>query len=286
MNKNFKTIAIISSFDPITKEEIKIIKNNKNCFFNFYFLEGEESIENRINMIKIIIDGDNTSFFDYKKSHKFDEDKIYKITNKSKNNLKELKSIKTDPKVVEYILKNRLYFMKKIINFYKPERLEHAISVAILANKIASSNHIKNNGEYFIAGILHDLGKNTNNEDAIKIIDEKFNKFLPLEPWEYHQFVGAYLAEKLFPKVPKNCINAIKFHTTGKSKMTKIEKIIFSADDIEPLRNYDSSYLINACLKNYDFGFRYTLREVIAFNSGNGNKPSKLGNECQKQYID
>ena len=53
-----------------------------------------------------------------------------------------------------------------------------------------------------------------------------------------HGPVGAWIAEKEFGVTDEDILNAIRYHTTGRAEMCKLEKIIFIADMIEPNRKF------------------------------------------------
>jgi predicted HD superfamily hydrolase involved in NAD metabolism len=54
----------------------------------------------------------------------------------------------------------------------------------------------------------------------------------------WHAPVGAYLVEKEVGIVDAEIIDAIRFHTSGRPKMTMLEKVIYVADYIEPGRHF------------------------------------------------
>ena len=52
-----------------------------------------------------------------------------------------------------------------------------------------------------------------------------------------HAKLGAYIAEEKYDIVDPEILSSIVWHTTGKPAMTKLEKIVYIADYIEPLRD-------------------------------------------------
>ena len=54
-----------------------------------------------------------------------------------------------------------------------------------------------------------------------------------------HGPVGAWIAENEFHITNEDILNAIRYHTTGRANMSKLEKIIYIADMIEPNRKFD-----------------------------------------------
>lgn len=91
-----------------------------------------------------------------------------------------------------------------------------------------------------IAGLLHDCAKYLTDEELIEkckknqISISKIERKLPNQL--LHAKVGAIIAREKFGIIDENILNAITYHTTGRPAMTKLEKIVFVADYIEPSR--------------------------------------------------
>ena len=64
------------------------------------------------------------------------------------------------------------------------------------------------------------------------------NKIEDKNPFLLHAKVGSFLAMERYGVRDKDVINAILNHTTGRPGMTKLEKIIYIADYIEPNRKH------------------------------------------------
>jgi len=120
----------------------------------------------------------------------------------------------------------------------KESRYRHSIGVEEVAHDLAiiyGYDTIK----ACIAGILHDCARNIEDEELIKEC-ERYH--LPISEIEticaflLHAKVGATYAQHKYGVEDEEIINAILFHTTGRPAMTLLEKIIFTADYIEPYR--------------------------------------------------
>ena len=100
-----------------------------------------------------------------------------------------------------------------ISSFLDEKRYKHCLSVGTLAYKIAISNNLKDPIKYYFAGIVHDIGKNLDNNS------EYINKYLSEE-------------EKKYPKyIPQNKVKQIHKSTKERlerkySKLPKKEKNI------------------------------------------------------------
>lgn len=91
-----------------------------------------------------------------------------------------------------------------------------------------------------LAAIFHDYAKFRPKDEMRKII---VCEGLPEDLLEYnaelwHAPVGAYLAEHEAGITDSEVLSAIRYHTSGRRGMTKLEKIIYLADYIEPGRHF------------------------------------------------
>ena len=120
------------------------------------------------------------------------------------------------------------------------ERFRHSLGVAKTAQELAERNGVDTETA-FLAGILHDYGKNIEPKELIKIAEkqrliidivEKENPFL------LHGPVGAYLIEVELGVSDPQIFEAVYYHTTGKPNMGKLAQIIYIADLIEPNRKF------------------------------------------------
>lgn len=170
------------------------------------------------------------------------------------SNVRNLHDLDVPRAVIDYIAKNDLYYFEKIKTFLKEKRLNHSKVVALLAYDIAKNNNI-NVSKAYIAGILHDIGKEVEEVEKDEIMASYYPEFVSLPRFSYHQFVGEYIAKNIFGITDSEILNAIKFHATGNDDMDSIAKIVYSSDKIDPTRGYDSSDLIKGCYENLDLGF-------------------------------
>lgn len=118
------------------------------------------------------------------------------------------------------------------------------------------------------AAILHDMAKY---EDVAKMEDiiRRENLDLSVVGWGselLHGPIAAYYAQTKFGITDQDVLNAIHYHTTGRAGMSKLEKIIFVADMIEPSRNYPGvERLRNKAQKNLDKAMSACVRHSLRF---------------------
>ncbi|MCQ6273608.1 bis(5'-nucleosyl)-tetraphosphatase (symmetrical) YqeK [Bacillus sp. V3B] len=91
-----------------------------------------------------------------------------------------------------------------------------------------------------LAAIFHDYAKFRDKEEMHSIIiEQQMNKeLLEYNTELWHAPVGAYLVQKEAGITDPEVLDAIRYHTSGRPKMTLLEKIIYLADYIEPGRHF------------------------------------------------
>ena len=189
--------------------------------------------------------------------------------------------------VLNYIEDNELYFFNNIKEYIKGKRLIHSISVARLAYDIALANKLNNPVKAYIAGLLHDIGKEVPKDKALEIMKRDFKEYSDYPAFAYHQFIGSKIAREDF-NADEEVEEAIKFHATGKDNMSVLGRIIYAADKIEPTRGFDSKDLIDACLKDWEKGFIAVLvanREFLLEKKGEVSIDNPLTKACFDFYL-
>ncbi len=120
------------------------------------------------------------------------------------------------------------------------KRLMHSLGVVESATRLAMI-YDEDINKVEIAALLHDCGKCLKKEELLQnvekygiLLDEIEKKELEL----IHGIIGAHLARDIFKVGDEDIFSAIAYHTTGRENMSKLEKIIYLSDFIEPNRNY------------------------------------------------
>lgn len=129
---------------------------------------------------------------------------------------------------------------KKVLKKYlDANRFEHTQGVMDTAACLAM-RYGEDMEKAQIAGLLHDCAKCIPDSKKIKICLKNQIPMTETEqknPFLLHAKVGAYIAKEKYGVEDKEILNAIACHTTGKPDMTLLEKIIYIADYIEPMRS-------------------------------------------------
>ena len=90
-----------------------------------------------------------------------------------------------------------------------------------------------------VAGLLHDCAKELSGKKLIEICRENGEAISETElksPFLLHGKAGACMARDHFGITNPMILDAIRYHTTGRPNMTLLDKIVFTADYIEPGR--------------------------------------------------
>ena len=172
----------------------------------------------------------------------------------------------------------------------KPSRFEHSINVAKTAVNMANAFGINPNQAY-LAGILHDCAKNLSNEELLDICqkhDEPLSDIELSKPqYLLHQIAGVHVAKEKYHVYDNEILDAIRYHTTGKADMTLLEKIIFSADYIEPgrFRQPRLDYLREISTKDIDLLIRCILEDMLEYFKANNEEVEQKTLDAYNYYV-
>ena len=191
----------------------------------------------------------------------------------------------TEP-VYGYILRKGLYGTKTdlkhlspeqlrpiALSYLKPKRMPHVLGAeqeaAFLAEKYGADVTSAR-----IAALLHDCTKKLDMAEQLALceryripLDELERKALKL----LHSKTGAAIARSVFG-VEDAVYDAIWYHTTGKPDMTRLEKILYLADYIEPSRDFPGvEELRKAVYEDLDHGLLLGLSMTIQEMEEMGN---------------
>lgn len=92
------------------------------------------------------------------------------------------------------------------------------------------------------AAIFHDLAKCLTDDQLLTIAQENnlpLNEVTIKEPRLLHGPVSALFMERDYGITDSDILNAVRYHTTGRRNMTRLEMIIYVSDIIEPNRKFD-----------------------------------------------
>ncbi len=131
------------------------------------------------------------------------------------------------------------YLRKEMEENLSAKRYIHTLGVAYTASCLAMA-HGEPIENAMVAGLLHDCAKSMHGSELVAICEKGHLRMTSVERSNptalLHAKAGAYLAEHKYGVTDADMLNAIRYHTTGRPDMSKLEKIIYIADYIEPGR--------------------------------------------------
>ena len=184
-----------------------------------------------------------------------------------------------DPKVEKYIYANYLYMNKSVINYDRfdkvlkarmgEKRYIHSVNVATEAKRLAKK-YGADVEKARLAGILHDITKETPSEEQLIIIQRSYIKLNDVEspsPKLWHAIAGAAFVRYYMGIDDEDIFNAIRYHTSGRANMSVLEKCIFIADFTGAERDYEGveemRSLANKSLEDaMTFGLSFSISDL------------------------
>lgn len=175
-----------------------------------------------------------------------------------------------DPKVLAYIYEHRLYIHNFLQNRLYEKRIQHSLSVAKLCEEIAISHQLDGQKAYLI-GLFHDIAKAMPKEELRKWMEAicPENLHWPTPVW--HGFVGAAILHRIFQIEDQIILEAVYHHVLGSSE-DPYAMIVFCADKLDPLRDYDSQKEIDLCKRDLTLGFQEVHRQQKAYLAKEGQQ--------------
>lgn len=181
--------------------------------------------------------------------------------------------------------------IEKLKSTLKENRYKHTLGVAETAIKLAEKYGCdKDKAE--TAALLHDCAKYMSSETILRkcidynipITDSERNN-----PHLLHAKLGAHYAETEYGIDDEEILEAIRNHTTGRAEMTLLEKIIFTADYIEPGRKdvEKLEFIRKTAYENLDKTVFLILKNTIKYlNSWNAeiDKPTKEAYNYYREF--
>lgn len=138
-----------------------------------------------------------------------------------------------------------MYSDEEIIGILKirlsKKRFTHSVNVAEMAKKLALVHGYKNPEEAYTAGLVHDCCKEISTEEQLAMVKKSRRNVCEAElktPALYHAVAGAYYAETVFGFTNEDFLNSIRYHTTGRANMSRLEEIVYMADLVSVERSF------------------------------------------------
>ncbi|MFD0962207.1 bis(5'-nucleosyl)-tetraphosphatase (symmetrical) YqeK [Paenibacillus chungangensis] len=139
-----------------------------------------------------------------------------------------------------------------------------------------------------LAAILHDVAKYWPVDRMELIISEQHlpGDLLAYDKELWHAPVGAWVAQHEFGVTDNEVLDAIRYHTSGRSGMSKLEKIVWLADYIEPGRDFPGVDRIRELsAKNLEESMLAAFDNTIAFLIAKGKRIYPLTIDARNDLI-
>lgn len=174
---------------------------------------------------------------------------------------------------------------KEIEKSQDEKRFEHTLGVTYTAAVLAMC-HDEDIEKAKIAGLLHDCAKCISDEKKIKLCQKAHMEITEVElrnPFLLHAKAGVCLARDKFGVQDEDILNAILYHTTGRPDMSRLEKIIYIADYMEPSRKQaeDLPDVRRLAFQDLDLTLVRILKDTLFYLREKGNETDPM---TQKTY--
>ena len=101
-----------------------------------------------------------------------------------------------------------------------------------------------------------------------------------------HAKAGAYLAERKYGVSNMDILNAIRYHTTGRPDMSRLEKILYIADYIEPGRKQlaELEMIRRLAFQDLDWTMEKILANTLAYLRTTDNQVDDMTSRTYEYY--
>lgn len=149
------------------------------------------------------------------------------------------------------------------------KRYYHSLCVADEAKRLAEKCGVDTEKAY-LAGLLHDITKNTSKEEHLQIfvqfgiiLNDIENNAQKL----WHAISGAAYVEHILGINDNDIIDAIRYHTTAKAEMSPLGLVLYLADFTSRDRDYPDVEVMRELVDEsfseaYLYALQYTIKDL------------------------
>lgn len=169
------------------------------------------------------------------------------------------------------------------------KRYLHTLGVSYTAACLAMA-HGADMDSAMTAGLLHDCAKPLKGEEQIALCEKNRLEITEVERINpsalLHAKVGAYLAQTRYKVTDADILNAIRYHTTGRPKMSRLEKILYISDYIEPGRKHvaDLETIRQMAYRDLDATMAKILENTLAYLKTTDGQIDHMTEETYQYY--
>lgn len=170
------------------------------------------------------------------------------------------------------------------------KRYEHTLGVAYTAAALAMCYDVDPIMAE-TAGLLHDCAKCLSDDKKISVCRKNNMEINSVEcrnPYLLHAKAGYCIAKGKFNIDDQDILNAILNHTTGRPGMSRLEKIIYIADYIEPSRKQAPNLpdVRKLAFRDLDQALLKILSDILRYLESGGGEIDPLTKETYDYYAD
>ena len=170
------------------------------------------------------------------------------------------------------------------------KRYEHTLGVAYTAAALAMCYDVDPIMAE-TAGLLHDCAKCLSDDKKISVCRKNNMEINAVEcrnPYLLHAKAGYCIAKSKFNIDDQDILNAILNHTTGRPGMSRLEKIIYIADYIEPSRKQAPNLpdVRKLAFRDLDQALLKILSDILRYLESGGGEIDPLTKETYDYYTD
>ena len=170
------------------------------------------------------------------------------------------------------------------------KRYEHTLGVAYTAAALAMCYDVDPIMAE-TAGLLHDCAKCLSDDKKISVCRKnnmEINSVESRNPYLLHAKAGYCIAKSKFNIDDQDILNAILNHTTGRPGMSRLEKIIYIADYIEPSRKQAPNLpdVRKIAFRDLDQALLKILSDILRYLESGGGEIDPLTKETYDYYAD
>ena len=181
------------------------------------------------------------------------------------------KSTPTQKDSTEQLIKNIRRYAQSVLSV---QRYKHSVRVAELSEKMCGARL------GYLAGIAHDICKEMDDENLIAYSMRDGNPISVLEaehPSLLHGRAAAVMLKEKFGVTNDDVLEAVANHTFGKRGCSRLAKILFAADKIEPGREQSTeTYILQKLSMPLDALVKSVINENIDYLKRKGKTVSPV----------
>ncbi len=162
------------------------------------------------------------------------------------------------------------------------KRYLHTLGVSYTAACLAMA-HGADMDSAMTAGLLHDCAKPLKGEEQIALCEKNRLEITEVERINPSALLHAQTRYKV---TDADILNAIRYHTTGRPKMSRLEKILYIADYIEPGRKHvaDLETIRQMAYRDLDATMAKILENTLAYLKTTDGQIDHMTEETYQYY--